>query len=83
LPRTATEPTAPLRRPLSGVQEPGVEINRMFRLVTDDVLGTTDHHQRPFVYGSLAGEDEFFFRPGPPRRSSVDSDRLFAMLQDQ
>jgi uncharacterized caspase-like protein len=41
--------------------EPGVEINKLFRLVRDDVLNATGKRQEPFVYGSLPGED-FFFR---------------------
>ena len=50
--------TSLLRR----IQEPGVEINRVFRLVTGDVLRATGNRQRPFVYGSLPGEDEYYFR---------------------
>jgi len=44
------------------MQEPGVEINRVFRLVTGDVLRATANRQRPFVYGSLPGEDEYYFK---------------------
>ena len=44
------------------LQQPGVEINRLFRLVTGDVLQATGNHQRPFVYGSIPGEEEFYFR---------------------
>jgi TPR repeat protein len=44
------------------IQEPGVEINRVFRLVTGDVLRATANRQRPFVYGSLPGEDEYYFK---------------------
>jgi TPR repeat protein len=44
------------------MQEPGVEINRLFRLVTGDVLKATANKQRPFVYGSLPGEDEYYFK---------------------
>lgn len=47
---------------LRRMQEPGVEINRVFRLVTGDVLRATGNRQRPFVYGSLPGEDEYYFR---------------------
>jgi uncharacterized caspase-like protein len=47
---------------LRRIQEPGVEINRVFRLVTGDVLRATGNRQRPFVYGSLPGEDEYYFR---------------------
>ena len=42
--------------------EPHVEIGKMFRLVTADVLGATDQKQQPFVYGSLGPED-YYFRP--------------------
>jgi len=45
------------------MQEPGVEINKLFRLVTGDVLKATDNQQRPFVYGSLPGEEDYFFKP--------------------
>jgi uncharacterized caspase-like protein len=44
------------------LQQPGIEINRLFRLVTGDVLKATNNRQRPFVYGSLPGEDEYYFR---------------------
>ena len=44
------------------IQEPGIEINRVFRLVTGDVLKATSNRQRPFVYGSLPGEDEYYFK---------------------
>src|SRR5690606_11739302 len=33
--------------------EPGVEINKLFRLVRSDVLAATENGQEPFVYGSL------------------------------
>jgi tetratricopeptide (TPR) repeat protein len=39
---------------------PGMEINKLFRLVRDDVMVATDRKQEPFVYGSLPGEDFFF-----------------------
>jgi TPR repeat protein len=44
------------------LQEPTVEINKLFRLVTSDVLKTTGNHQRPFVYGSLPGEEDYYFK---------------------
>ncbi len=51
---------------------PGVEINKIFRLVRDDVLEATSGRQEPFTYGSLPGSEEFFFwanaaRPGASR----------------
>ncbi len=41
---------------------PRVEINKMFRLVTSDVLSATNNRQQPFVYGSTPGENDFYFR---------------------
>jgi tetratricopeptide (TPR) repeat protein len=43
------------------MQMPGVEINRLFRLVHDDVFATTNKEQEPFTYGQLSAQD-FFFR---------------------
>ena len=42
------------------LQTPGLEINKLFRLVRDDVMAVTGRKQEPFVYGSLPGEDFFF-----------------------
>jgi uncharacterized caspase-like protein len=42
---------------------PGVEINKLFRLVRDEVMAATGRRQEPFLYGSLPGED-FFFAAG-------------------
>ncbi|MEO8668876.1 MAG: tetratricopeptide repeat protein [Bauldia sp.] len=35
---------------------PGLEVDKMFRLVRDDVLAATGRKQEPFTYGSLPGE---------------------------
>jgi uncharacterized caspase-like protein len=40
--------------------DPGVEIDKLFRLVTDDVLDATGNRQEPFVYGSLTAREDFF-----------------------
>jgi len=40
-----------------------IEINKLFRLVRDDVLAATGRKQEPFVYGSLPGEDFYFAAP--------------------
>jgi len=40
---------------------PGVEINKIFRLVRDDVMEATAGRQEPFTYGSLPGKEGFFF----------------------
>jgi len=44
------------------LREPTIEINKLFRLVTSDVLRATGNQQRPFVYGSLPGEEDYYFR---------------------
>jgi len=44
------------------VATPGVEINKVFRLVRDDVVEATAGRQEPYTYGSLGSED-FFFVP--------------------
>ena len=40
---------------------PGVEINKIFRLVRDDVLEATSGRQEPFTYGSTPGREDYFF----------------------
>ena len=40
---------------------PGVEINKIFRLVRDDVMEATAGRQEPYTYGSLPGNEDFFF----------------------
>ena len=39
---------------------PGVEINKVFRLVRDDVMEATAGRQEPYTYGSLPGREDFF-----------------------
>jgi uncharacterized caspase-like protein len=45
------------------VVQPGIEINKVFRFVTQDVMVATDNSQQPFVYGSLPPEDFYFVSP--------------------
>ena len=47
------------------IATPGLEINKLFRLVHDDVLTATGRRQEPYVYGSLSGDDFFFRSAGP------------------
>ena len=42
-------------------QSPPLEIRRLFDLVRDDVLRSTGRKQQPFTYGSLSGEEDYFF----------------------
>jgi uncharacterized caspase-like protein len=46
------------------IATPGVEINKIFRLVRDDVMEATAGRQEPFTYGSLPGREDFFFVAG-------------------
>jgi uncharacterized caspase-like protein len=43
------------------IATPGVEINKIFRLVRDDVMEATAGRQEPYTYGSLPGREDFFF----------------------
>ncbi len=46
------------------ITTPGVEINKLFRLVRDDVMEATAGRQEPYTYGSLPGREDFFFVAG-------------------
>jgi Tfp pilus assembly protein PilF len=46
---------------LQRLATPGVEINKLFRLVRDDVMEATAGRQEPYTYGSLPGREDFFF----------------------
>ncbi|WP_315715206.1 MULTISPECIES: caspase family protein [unclassified Bradyrhizobium] len=39
----------------------GLEVRRLFDLVRDDVLLATNRRQQPFSYGSLSGNEDYFF----------------------
>ena len=43
------------------IATPGVEINKVFRLVRDDVMEATAGRQEPYTYGSLPGKEDFYF----------------------
>jgi tetratricopeptide (TPR) repeat protein len=45
---------------LVNLEEPGLEINFLFRKVRDQVLAATNKRQEPFLYGSLPSESLFF-----------------------
>ncbi len=44
---------------LRHIEEPGLELGKMFRKVRDTVYQLTDGYQEPFTYGSLPSEDIF------------------------
>jgi hypothetical protein len=45
---------------LQHLEDPGIEINLLFRKVRDSVMAATDGAQQPFTYGSLPGTELFF-----------------------
>jgi tetratricopeptide (TPR) repeat protein len=45
---------------VSHIEEPGLEINFLFRKVRDDVRTKTSRRQEPFLYGSLSSEPLYF-----------------------
>ncbi len=49
---------------LAHLEEPGLEINFLFRKVRDRVLKLTGRAQEPFVYGSLGSEPLYFKMAG-------------------
>lgn len=64
---------------LRHIEEPGVEIGKLFRLVRDTVFDMTGGDQEPFTYGSLPGQD-FFLVPAaapataaPPAASAAEA----------
>jgi uncharacterized caspase-like protein len=48
---------------LAYIEEPGLEINFLFRKVRDDVRKKTQKRQEPFLYGSLSSELLYFKPP--------------------
>ena len=49
---------------LANLEEPGLEINFLFRRVRDQVLSRTSRRQEPYLYGSLPSESLFFQQTG-------------------
>ncbi|MEM9147567.1 MAG: caspase family protein [Pseudomonadota bacterium] len=48
---------------VAALDEPGLEIGKLFRRVRDDVIRRTRGRQEPALYGSLSEEDFFFVPP--------------------
>ena len=45
------------------IKTPGLEVRRLYDVVRDDVLESTNRQQQPFTYGSVSGSQDFFFVP--------------------
>ncbi len=48
---------------LKHIEEPGLELGKMFRKVRDTVFAATGGYQEPFIYGSLPGQDIYLTPP--------------------
>ena len=55
---------------LANIEQPGVEINLLFRRVRGAVLAATNKTQEPFVYGSLP-EEQFYFNPANAEKDAA------------
>ncbi len=51
---------------LAHIEEPGLEINFLFRKVRDRVRDRTEKRQEPFLYGTL-GSEPLYFKVAAPR----------------
>jgi tetratricopeptide (TPR) repeat protein len=47
---------------VNNFKKPSVEIRKLVDLIRDDVMKATDRHQLPFHYGTLPGDEDFYFR---------------------
>jgi tetratricopeptide (TPR) repeat protein len=47
---------------VNNFKKQGVEIRKLVDIVRDDVMKATDRHQLPFHYGTLPGDEDFYFR---------------------
>ena len=56
---------------VSRLKQPGLEVSRLFNVVTADVLDATGRRQRPFVYGSNPSRDDFYFTPPAPTSAAA------------
>jgi uncharacterized caspase-like protein len=62
------------------LQEPGLEVRRLFDVVTADVLDATGGHQRPYQYGSNPSREAFYFTPPAPATPSISDDAVAAVI---
>lgn len=51
---------------LQYLEEPGLEVSKLFRKVRDRVFGLTNGQQEPFTYGALPAQDVFLAGAIPP-----------------
>ncbi len=61
---------------LSHIEEPGLELGKMFRKVRDTVFDLTDGYQEPFTYGSLPGQDIFLVPAAVPSTNGASTTNI-------
>lgn len=65
---------------LANIEQPGVEVNLLFRKVRGAVLASTGRNQEPFVYGSLP-EEQFYFNPPAQGAAAKTPDEVAALKE--
>ena len=62
------------------LQEPGLEVRRLFDAVTADVIEATGGHQRPYQYGSNPSREAFYFAPPVSASPSISDSAIAAAI---
>jgi hypothetical protein len=67
---------------LEHMEEPGVELNLLFRQVRDTVLVNTAYRQEPRTYDALGAEPFYFIEPKPNQRPQLPRLATLEVLDD-
>jgi formylglycine-generating enzyme required for sulfatase activity len=67
---------------LEHLEEPGVELNLLFRKVRDTVLINTAYRQEPRTYDALGAEPFYFIEPKPNQRPQLPRVAALEVLDD-
>ena len=67
---------------LEHLEEPGVELNLLFRKVRDTVLVNTAYRQEPRTYDALGAEPFYFIPPKPNQRPQMPRVAALEVLDD-
>ena len=62
------------------LQEPGLEVRRLFDAVTADVVDATGGHQRPYQYGSNPSREAFYFAPPVSAPPSISDSAIASAI---
>jgi formylglycine-generating enzyme required for sulfatase activity len=67
---------------LEHIEEPGVELNLLFRKVRDSVLVNTAYRQEPRTYDALGADPFYFIEPKPNQRPELPRLAALEVLDD-